>query len=351
MRDHDTSSGPRHGRRPLLPGLALVLVLALLAPAPLAADETGAGSCGGHDLLAVMATEKPELHAKVMAEAAGVANQDAVFWRVERDGLAPSWLLGTIHIGDPRVTDLAPETRAGLDEARIVAIEIGDASPAAVNATLAKHRELLLMPGGHTLADWLSSDEIATLKERLQPRGLPPEAIERLHPWLLNVSLALSPCRMALLAKGGKGVDLVVADIARKAGKPVVGLETIEEQLQKVASVPLEFQIANLQIAARLPDNSDDMMETLINLYVGRRLGAVLPMSKAVAGGGPLAETVVEGYQRIVIDDRNLTMRDRALPLIEKGGAFIAVGSAHLIGEKGLVALLREAGYKVTPLN
>ncbi len=44
-------------------------------------------------------------------------------------------------------------------------------------------------------------------------------------------------------------------------------------------------------------------------------------------------------------------MRDRALPLLGKGGAFIAVGALHLPGDKGLVALFREAGYTVTAVE
>ena len=53
----------------------------------------------------------------------------------------------------------------------------------------------------------------------------------------------------------------------------------------------------------------------------------------------------------ILITDRNLRMRDRMLPLLEKGRAFIAVGALHLIDRNGLVELLRTAGYKLTPVN
>ncbi len=41
-------------------------------------------------------------------------------------------------------------------------------------------------------------------------------------------------------------------------------------------------------------------------------------------------------------------MEPTAEPLLEEGGLFIAVGALHLPGKKGLVALLREAGYTVT---
>jgi uncharacterized protein YbaP (TraB family) len=56
-------------------------------------------------------------------------------------------------------------------------------------------------------------------------------------------------------------------------------------------------------------------------------------------------------FDRYTLDERNLAMRDRALPLIEQGNAFIAVGAAHLAGDQGMVELLRKAGYEVTPVN
>ena len=55
--------------------------------------------------------------------------------------------------------------------------------------------------------------------------------------------------------------------------------------------------------------------------------------------------------ETIFLDKRNVIMRDSAIPLLEKGNAFIAVGSYHLFGENGLVELLRKAGYKVTPVK
>ena len=55
--------------------------------------------------------------------------------------------------------------------------------------------------------------------------------------------------------------------------------------------------------------------------------------------------------EKLLIHDRNLRMRDRLLPLLTEGGSFIAVGAMHLIGEDGLVELLRAAGYTVTRID
>ena len=72
---------------------------------------------------------------------------------------------------------------------------------------------------------------------------------------------------------------------------------------------------------------------------------------------GPLAKQVgigndaFAGFQEKLLTDRNIKMRATAEPLLEQGRVFIAIGALHLPGKQGLVALLREAGYTVTPIE
>ena len=49
--------------------------------------------------------------------------------------------------------------------------------------------------------------------------------------------------------------------------------------------------------------------------------------------------------------DRARRFRDAALPYLEEGGAFIAVGALHLAGDSGLVELIRGAGYTVSAVD
>jgi uncharacterized protein YbaP (TraB family) len=60
---------------------------------------------------------------------------------------------------------------------------------------------------------------------------------------------------------------------------------------------------------------------------------------------------VFDSAERNLLVTRNLSMRDKALPSLAEGSAMIAVGALHLPGRQGLVALLREAGYTVTPVE
>ena len=58
-----------------------------------------------------------------------------------------------------------------------------------------------------------------------------------------------------------------------------------------------------------------------------------------------------EIFKDILMTKRNLRMSERALPLIEQGNSFIAIGAAHLVDDSGLVEQLRKQGYQVSPIK
>jgi uncharacterized protein YbaP (TraB family) len=92
-------------------------------------------------------------------------------------------------------------------------------------------------------------------------------------------------------------------------------------------------------------------METLVQLYLTRRITAAMPFQIAMAQQAGVSDQAFAGFQEKLLVERNVKMTAVAEPLLDKGGLFIAVGALHLPGDKGLVALLREAGYTVSPIE
>jgi uncharacterized protein YbaP (TraB family) len=93
------------------------------------------------------------------------------------------------------------------------------------------------------------------------------------------------------------------------------------------------------------------MMETLVQMYVKRQVGAAMPFQLALAAENGVPASAFDGFKKVLLADRNIKMRDAAIPKLEKGRAFIAVGALHLPGDTGLVALLRARGYTLDPVE
>jgi uncharacterized protein len=306
--------------------------------------------CQGKDLLAELAKTNGALASSVRAAGDAVPNTRAILWRIERDGTEPSHLFGTMHSTDPRITAMPEPARAALAQARTVALE-GASTAEAILSAMQSRRDLFAMPPGETLSRHLSAHEVERLDRAARDRGASAALLDQVQPWLIALMLAEPPCERARINFGLEWLDARIEADGRWQGADVVGLETIDEALGWLASIPLELQLVQLKATLTMDGEAEDYHETLVRLYLERRLGEALPLVLAMSEDKQIPRRSIDDFQKRVLDERNLVMRDRALPFIEKGGAFIAVGALHLSGDTGLVALLRLTGYNVTPID
>lgn len=329
---------------------ALAFLLLFLPRFAFAAEDMPA-RCGGIDMLAEMQSKMPDAYKKVMAESSAFPNTEAVFWRVEKTGVPTSYLFGTMHLSDPRVAMLSPAVKDAIAHSKSVALEVADLSDKATAAAMTKMASLIVYTDGSSLKKSLSDEEFKDVQATVAKAGMPGELAAMMKPWLVSMLLATSDCEKKQIAAGKTVLDLQVAAEAQKHGITITGLETIEDQLGALASVPDDQQIAMLKVGLKFIDRADDMTETLVQMYVKRQLGAAMPYQLALAAQAGMSPAIFDGFKKSLLIDRNARMRTAALPMLEKGNAFIAVGALHLSGPTGLVALLRQSGYTVTAVE
>lgn len=332
--------------------IPLVASLLVALAGPVAAEPAPAGSapeqCGGDDMVAELAIKDPAAHGKIIAEAAKIENGESLLWKIEKDGIPTSYLFGTIHLADKRVTAMPATVQAALAQSKTLAVEIADMSDEGMLAAMTKVPELLAYRDGTTLQAQLTPDEYAKVQTLITKSGMPAEAAVVLRPWLVSMLLAISDCNRQQLEAGMQPLDSRIEATAKAAGTKVVGLETAESQLSAMASIPNDKQLLILKAGLAYADRTDDMIETIVQLYLARKISATMPFQFVLAEKAGFKPSVYDEFTKILINDRNIKMRDGAKPLLENGGVFIAVGSLHLPGDKGLVRLLRDDGYKVT---
>jgi hypothetical protein len=327
----------------LAPALAAVLLL------PLAVAEAAAvPACGGHDLIAEMKQNAPQDYASLQAEAEAIVNGEGLLWRVEKPGGPPSYLFGTIHITDARITDLPAPARAALAAARVVAVESVEALDRQTFAKdLDAYKGLMYFQDGRTLSQHLTEERRGALAKALQSLGADIEAFGNAKPWLVATALALPACETARQAELAV-VDGIIVEKGKEAGVPVVSLETVEEQFSAFDAIPLDLQAEYLIASARLYPRMEDLFATMAELYLRRRVALIEALSRVLGDRTGISEEGYAAFNDLLVDRRNKVMVARAVPLIDEGATFIAVGALHLIGDKGLVALLRDEGYAVT---
>jgi uncharacterized protein YbaP (TraB family) len=307
--------------------------------------------CGGHDLVAELKTTNPEIYQRVISDGGKVANANAVLWKLTKPGLEPSYLLGTMHVSDPRMTTFSEKVKAALASAKTIALEIADLSPQAMGRAISQNPKLIFYFDGTTLNRKLTAQEFAVAQDVLIAAGLPAQATALVKPWFVYLMMAVPACEVARVKTGKLVLDAKLARYGKDHDILVVGLETAMQQMEIIAGMPEKDQVELVKFSIAYDDQRENMFETMIQLYLERQLGLVVPLSVALSELRALKIDGMDRFMKTVVVQRNHGMRDKALPLLEKGGAFIAVGALHLVGDEGLVALFRKAGYTVTAVD
>lgn len=258
-----------------------------------------------------------------------------LLWRIESPTGLKSFLFGTIHSDDPRVINLPPAVAQSLDASdRFVMEAVMDGK------ALVKMSEVMYFNDGRTLEQVIGVKLHRDTVKAVAARGIPAHAIERQKPWPVMMILSVPPPR------SGDYLDLVLQSRAAGQKKPVIGLETISEQLAVFDELTLADQTALLADVVYGQDDVGRDLEALHRAYLARDLNEIANISERhlPTGNARIYRNVMDR----LLTQRNQRMLDRLAPILRQGGAFIAVGAAHLSGDSGLLRQLERAGYRVT---
>jgi uncharacterized protein YbaP (TraB family) len=279
--------------------------------------------------------------------AQGLRHGQGRLWRVEGPEAPASHVFGTMHVSDPRVLDLPGPIWQAFRNARTVALEIDFSGGREQALEIARaFFEAMVLTDGRTLDQIVGPDLFADTQAALRPYGVSAELLKRMRPWAVY-EILVNPAN-AFRGRGDETpfLDLSLAQEAENRGKPLYGLETVDEQLAVFADMPEQDQVALLESAIAYAGEQDMGLEALTQLYLAGDLAAIQRLWFEPARRlGP--DFVVQVVTRL-IDDRNEVMVARMQGLLARGGAFVAVGAAHLPGDMGVLHLLERQGYRVT---
>ena len=259
---------------------------------------------------------------------------NALLWEISGQDLKqPSFLFGTMHLIDTSSFFWPKNTISSLERCDEVTFEVDMSimeDPAKQMSILSK----ATMKGNKTLADFLSTEEYALVDAHFKKMGLPLFFLDRIKPMFLTVFAAGN--------KDNVSYELKLLELAKQNNKTISGLETMEYQLSIFDSIPYEDQARSLYEAIQKESGTDDQMQLMIQSYKDQNIVALYEMIES-----EMDESV--GNISLLLDGRNQNWIPVMEKMMQKSAHFFAVGAGHLAGDKGVISLLKKAGYRVTP--
>lgn len=253
-------------------------------------------------------------------------------------------LLGSIHALKPGMYPLNENIMAAYDKSDVLAVEldINNVNPGALMGMMAT----AMYKDGDSLDKHLNRETYAELKKVMKQLGLPESAYSKMTPWFLTMSMA----EMSLRKIGAdplSGIDLHFLNKAKADKKKVVEMEGFVFQLKLFQD--LSKKHPNELVKFSLAD-ADKMEESFDSMVAAWRAGDDKAIEKTFKEYEK--DKGLKKISKAIMHDRNATMTKTVKGYIKSGKKyFVVVGAGHLIGETGIVAQLKKAGYKVEQVS
>lgn len=271
------------------------------------------------------------------------ATDHGLLWRIEKDGRT-SWLYGTIHVAKADWMLPGPVLRSALQQSDTIALELnlldGTTSKALANrkADPAASEKLLTGERGERMARQLA---LACPTSEMKAR------LTQMRPALQALALSTLSVRADGLYPDF-GIDLFLTGLARGVNKPVVALESVEDQMKLIqpGSSSREAEQVDLILGQM---ESGQARRQMLELAEAWARGDSYKLEHYAEWCNCLQSAAAQRQWKRLVDDRNIGIADGIERLHDSGKrVFGAVGALHMVGLKGLPALLAQRGFAVT---
>ena len=259
-----------------------------------------------------------------------------IFWEVKGKHNTV-YLLGSVHMLKAEDSVLPAEAMSAYAASQVLVMEL-DLNGAGAESLLESGEEAVMLPEGKSLADVIGPQLYAQLLTRAQPLGLEPDMLSRFQPWFAALML-----QQLELTKSGfdasAGVDEQFTLLAQTDNKPIIGLETVDEQLGFFAHLSLEQQRQFLRSTLQESDSAQSQTEAVVRAWQRGDTAALEQLLRRETAESP------ELY-RLLTTDRNRRWLPKIVQLLNSDENYLViVGALHLIGHDGIVELLQHQGY------
>jgi hypothetical protein len=265
---------------------------------------------------------------------------NTLLWRITGKNLAkPSYIFGTMHMicaDDIEVSDSLKQAIKSADE---VYLELNMNNIMEMMGAMTH----MTMRNDTTLADLMTPAQYKKVKDYFNEHSsiLPFSMIETYKPLLAASTIMEQATKCDHIIS----MEELIMQEAKNGSKDIKGLETMNYQLSIFDSIPYKLQARQLLDMVENAGKNDDAkeMEELTNAYRNQELNKMEILTKTDMG--------MKDYSDLLLYNRNRNWVRKIDEYLSKKSLVVAVGAGHLPGDKGIINLLRKAGYKVEPVK
>ena len=253
------------------------------------------------------------------------------------------YLAGSVHVlkaSDSALPAAFDRAYAG-SQTLVMELDLGKVDQSAAATWMLQNG---MLPEGKTLRQVVGDTRYQRISTEAERLGLPMEALGQLQPWVLGLQLT-----EVQYAKEGfdpeAGVEQQLEHRAQSDGKPTAGLETLDQQLGFFQTLTNDQQNKFLDLTLDDLHEVDTEFQQVIGAW--RRGDA-----------DKLAALLSDEYKefpalyQLLVTQRNRSWEPQIQRYLhDSHNYFVVVGALHLVGQGGLLELLRKDGFKIEQLN
>ncbi|MFQ3323501.1 MAG: hypothetical protein ACI90U_001324 [Pseudomonadales bacterium] len=275
-----------------------------------------------------------------------IAAKKAMLWELNKDD-STIYLLGSVHVWKENLYPLYDSINKAYERSNTLTVEVN------LNVLRQNEVEDLIRkegfyPAGISILDYLSIEQARALEKKLKKLKLSLSSFQQFKPWLLSAHVT-----QANLAKLGylpeHGIDQHFLAKAKAENKPVGQLETLEQQIAIIDSVYADLLKIDPDLLVDETSLDSDYLQLLMETWeMGRYESLYSLLVKETLTKHPQAKPALDK----LFDTRNKKFVNQIITMLKNDGThFVIIGAGHFGGNNGIVALLKNKGYKLRQLD
>ena len=266
-----------------------------------------------------------------------VENGNSLLWKIEGNDCKTSYIYGTMHIIDEEYYNMTESLSKKITDSEAIIMEVGG-MPSPFETL-----KLMTLDTG-TVHSYFTKEQLIILLEFMDKKlDTSPETFHQLYG-KMKPFFILQAISQGYFSDKTVSYDLNIMGMANEKKIPLIGLETIEEQLGFFDVIPAS-EMANL-IMQSIENFEDEKKQTkkMMEIYSKQEVNKLIPMMKKQS-------PEFMAYSDIFLYNRNKAWIPKLKEEMATKKCFIAVGAAHLFDEGGVIELLQKEGYSVTAVS